>query len=74
MTEQDEHNPSLEEHALINFTLYFELSQEGSKYDNRWAKLQSSVLDKDVFAVNEMVRNACVEMFKQGFLLRLTGE
>ena len=74
MIEPTPDNPSLEEHALTNFTLYFEAYQEGSKYDNRWAKMQSSVLDKDVFAVNNIVREACVEMFKQGFLLRLTGE
>ena len=74
MTEQDEHNLSIEEHALTNFTLYFEVYPEGSEYDNRWAKLQQAIYDKDTLAINEMVRNACVEMFKQGFLLRLTGE
>ena len=65
---------TIEGRALDRYTNWWEAAEEGSKYDNRWAKLQSSVLDKDVFAVNEMVREACVEMFKQGFLLRLTGE
>lgn len=74
MREQDEHNPSLEEHALANYTIYWEHTLERSKHETKWEKLQASIYDMDTLTVNEMVREACVEMFKQGVLLRLTGE
>ena len=65
---------SVEEMALAEYTVYWE--QEGSwlKYETRWNKLQSNIHDKEARVVNEMVRNACIEMFKAGFMLRLTGE
>ena len=74
MSEQDEHNPSIEEHALTNYGIYWEGISSSSQYLNKWGKLQQAIYDKDTLTINEMVRNACVEMFKQGFLLRLTGE
>ena len=65
---------SVEEMALAEYTIYWEHTLERSKYETKWEKLQSSIYDKDTLTINEMVRNACIEMFKAGFMLRLTGE
>ena len=65
---------SVEEHALASYGIYWEAISSSSQYLNKWGKLQQAIYDKDTLTINEMVRNACVEMFKQGFLLRLTGE
>ena len=74
MSEQDEYNPSIEERAVQHHVNWWYLPEEGSKYANRWEKLQATVLDKDVFAANELVRQAVVEAFLAGVALRLTGE
>lgn len=74
MTEQDERNPSIEERAVQHHVNWWYLPEEGSKYANRWEKLQSNVLDRETYAVNELVRQAVVEAFLAGVALRLTGE
>lgn len=65
---------SVEEMALAEYTIYWEHTLHQSKYETRWEKLQSNIYDKDTLVVNTMLRDACVEMFKAGFMLRLTGE
>ena len=74
MIEPTPDNPSLEERALTNYNIYWEGISSSSQYLNKWGRLQQAIWDKDTLTINEMVREACVEMFKQGFLLRLTGE
>lgn len=65
---------SVEEMALAEYTLYWEGISDSSQYLNKWGKLQQAIYDKDTLVVNQMLRDACIEMFKQGVLFKLTGE
>ena len=64
---------SIEELALAQYAVYWE-NRGPDALSDRWRELQQAIYGIDTLQVNNMLREACVEMFKAGFMLRLTGE
>lgn len=67
-----DHNPTLEEKATQAYVDYWETMD--NPYATRWEMLGECLEKKEYGDTYALIRQACVEMYKQGFIFKITGE